>query len=1246
MPPRRPPNPQADLNLPDDFVPRQAVSDPIINSAYKEPEFHWFYAPGNATPDKQIGRRKAQYWYKTQRTTDEGAERDMFAEEESDPLHLVNALREDVRRWRESGYRSSNNVTRTLLQYWTRKDVPRPIFFCQLEAVETIIYILEFGLPGQLARTGFRTFQVSPENFAHLFAGEKLDVTGLPKEHPLSAKFNEDLYPRLIDPSARAGALALLRLGCKMATGSGKTTVMSMLVTWAFCNRGEKPESREFPNAVLVCAPNLTVKKRLEVLMPEHPDNYYNAFDLVPPAYRDHMAKGKVLVTNWHTLAERSVHGEGGHKVVDLGKEDDNAFAKNRLGDLAARGQILVLNDEGHHCWRPKGLTPEQKRALQQELTAEEMKAREEEEEEARVWLEGLDKINNAGLAGADSQGKKLPSVLACVDLSATPFYLSNSGYPEGSPFHWLVSDFGLVDAIEAGITKVPRLPVMDDTGGQDAAGRPDPKYFRLWKHIKSQLRPADRNGRRPKPEAIYRNAQDALVTLASQWRKAFKKIEDENRDVTPPVMIIVCDTTETSQVFFEKISGQSEQEVVNPETGETEKVPVFGPSVAFPELANTAERQVTIRIDSRKLDEVDPEGGDTKDEAALKLREIIHTVGKKGKPGEHIRCVVSVSMLTEGWDANTVTHILGVRAFGTQLLCEQVVGRGLRRRSYLVDPQTGLLPAEYVDVYGIPFSLIPYKGKTAEETTTTDPIYTQIFALSSRQSFEIKFPNVENYAYDLRDSQILCDFDKLQPYDATDKHVAQEVWVTASRGMKDTVGQTDGVDTEVQDRQEFYGVHREQEVVFMLAKRLMEDLLKGERANQDGKITEDMVNRSRLFPEIVGIVDRYVRDKVKYPDGADARELALEVHAREVVARIRDNILPNVAGDKEGRLLPVLSRFKKHLSTDGVSFNTARPTVPLSKSHFNRAPILSSYERIAIEEFEDSDLVDYYTPNHRNIGFTIGYTFKGELRRYEPDFVLRLNNGVNVVLEVKGIGGRHHQPDALPAKNAAAHKWCQAVSNMGTLGAWVFDICDGDSPSQMLVSLRALLAKHGGAGQEQLPFTVVDASAARPDETTVPLRSLRSVAHPPRAKGAGEGDEADLLKDLLEFQQVTWDGHPEFRPGMFVARYVGKELGSVLPHRAFGLFQAIESTETANCDNHLGEIVLARDSSIEDPTYRGDWTIRRLTYLGGPSEGSGDSQHRYLLSPENGDEPFNVTVSERGKVKVMAKLIATLPMP
>jgi hypothetical protein len=236
-----------------------------------------------------------------------------------------------------------------------------------------------------------------------------------------------------------------------------------------------------------------------------------------------------------------------------------------------------------------------------------------------------------------------------------------------------------------------------------------------------------------------------------------------------------------------------------------------------------------------------------------------------------------------------------------------------------------------------------------------------------------------------------------------------------------------------------------------------------------------------------------------------------------------------------------------------------------------------------------------------------------------------------------------HHQPDALPAKNAAAHKWCQAVTNMGTLGQWVFDICDGDSPSQMLVSLRALLAKHGGVGQEQLPFKVIEASTANPGVTTVPLRSLRSVAHPPRAKGAGT-EEQDLLKDLLDFQQVVWEGHPAFAPGMFVARYIGTDMGEVLPCRRYALFQEIPHDASPNADDFLGQVVLVRDSAIEDPTYRGDWTVRRLSYAGGPAEGSGDSQHRYLLTPENGDEPIAVNVPERGKLRIMAKLIMLLP--
>jgi hypothetical protein len=272
---------------------------------------------------------------------------------------------------------------------------------------------------------------------------------------------SKDFFPKLIDVPLDPGLLPLRRLGCKMATGSGKTVVMAMLVSWAFCNRGVNPSSRGYPNAVLVCCPNLTVKERLQVLRPDSPDNYYAAFDLVPVDLRPHLQGGKVLVENWHRFAPESEHKERdkSYAVVNKGPETPETLARRVLGDLYERLPIMVLNDEGHHCWRPapagtpipdEGQPKKGKKAMDG-VTAEEKAALEDEADEARVWLQGLDWINNCLGAGR-------PDISMAVDLSATPFSIKGSGYPEGQPFAWLVSDFGLVDAIESGIVKIPRL--------------------------------------------------------------------------------------------------------------------------------------------------------------------------------------------------------------------------------------------------------------------------------------------------------------------------------------------------------------------------------------------------------------------------------------------------------------------------------------------------------------------------------------------------------------------------------------------------------------------------------------------------------------------------------------------------------------------------------------------------------------------------------------------------------------------
>lgn len=999
----------------------QAVADPILNNPYVEPTQFWQYTSSGEPQLITSHRRPASYWFKTKRTGTEQLE--LFADEESDDLPLINLLREDVRRWRESGYRGASPVTKDLLNHWKDQTEPRRLFFCQLEAAETMIYLLELRLPDRSSRTGFKNFKVSDEDLQLMLKGEE----------PQAKELSSGMVRSLVDKPNDDDLLPLRRLGCKMATGSGKTVVMAMLISWAFCNRGRNPASSEFPNAVLICCPNLTVKKRLQVLRPDASTNYYDEFGIVPAKYRGFLNTGKVLVTNWHVFGKKSEHSEGGttYKVVNKGEETNEAFTKGRLGDLFARLPILVFNDEGHHCWRS---APSE----EEELTKEEKADLKEEERTARVWLDGLDRINNAGQLGEGT-----PCVLAAVDMSATPFYLKGSGYPEGLPFPWLVSDFGLVDAIESGIVKIPRIPVLDDTTTTDDAGRPDPKYFRLWKHVTDAIPRSERLANRPKPEAVFREAQGALQTLAGQWLQRFKLHEEagENKQWIPPVMIVVCDNTEIAKVFFQEISGEREEEVVQPD-GRTKKEIVYASDAALlTELANSETCRPTIQIDSKMLQKLKADDGASKDEAIEALRRIIDSVGKKGEPGEKVRCVVSVSMLTEGWDANNVTHILGVRAFGTQLLCEQVVGRGLRRMNYTPDPETGRLPAEYVDVYGIPFSIIPFKGRKVGDEAPEDKPKNHIHAVMEKADFEMRFPIVEGYVYGLKASGITCDVSQLSELDIL--HEPTEVFLEVTRGYKDVTEVTYSSDLVRHSRDEFFANVHFQTILFEIAKRIVDDLVEGATAASDkDRAILRLQAKHLLFPSVLRIVKEYVDTKVRFPHGVDRKELGLEKYVGLVRQRIRDGILPK-ATTADSPLLPVLNSYRPFLSTKDVDYVTVRGVVALTKSHLNAMVFRSKDEKEAADKLEAWDWVECFSPNDTKINFKVPYDYGPEQHLYEPDFMIKLQGGVTVLLEIKGTGGEIYglDKDKVNAKNAAAKKWVSAVNNHGRLGKWAFAI-------------------------------------------------------------------------------------------------------------------------------------------------------------------------------------------------------------
>jgi type III restriction enzyme len=797
------------------------------------------------------------------------------------------------------------------------------------------------------------------------------------------------------------------------------------------------PGDERFASAALVVCPNLTIKERLQVLRPDNQSGtYYDEFDLVPSQLRPLINQGKILVTNWHQFAPESPHSEGGksYAVVNKGEESPEAFALRILGDLHGRTPIMVFNDEAHHAYRPAPVEEGSN------LTA----AEKAEREEATVWITGLDKINQAC------------RISFCVDLSATPFYLQGSGYIEGSPFPWLVSDFGLVDAIESGIVKIPRLPVSDTTG------RSEPKYFALWKYINERLQPGEKlPGGKPKPEVIWRDAEDALFTLAGQWKERFEYIREATpgQEKVPPVMIIVCDNTDIAELFYKKLSGEETLEAIDQNEDEDEenngtrkkkklkKKIAYGTGKLFPEIFSNAENfHPTLRIDSKLLAEAESEDpASSRRDAAESLREIVATVGKPGKPGEQVRCVVSVQMLTEGWDANNVTHILGLRAFNSQLLCEQVVGRGLRRMDYTLNPDTGLLTEEYVDVYGIPFSVIPFKGRETKKTTPEDKPKNHVRALEERKLFEMRFPVVESYAFALKHNLIKANVGKMEPLPLEPDYTPTAVFVKPQVGYQ--VGYpSSGVafDFSEQDREAYYASVHLQTIKFEITRQIVWALTEG-----TGNGTPKLRWRSRhqLFPQVYRLVDEYVRRKVNFR-GCNPCELGLETYVKRMVGRLIDAIEPD---DEQGEppLLPILNRYKPIGSTAEVNFKTTRPCFGTTRSHINQVVADTvKWEQSAAFRIEQAKLI-YARNDHME--FVIPYEYLGVSHGYTPDFLVRLKEGLTLILEIKG-----YEDDQDLAKHQAAQRWIKAVNNWGQLGHWDFHVCkDPQMLGKELVWLR-----------------------------------------------------------------------------------------------------------------------------------------------------------------------------------------------
>jgi type III restriction enzyme len=1024
-----------------------AVENPIINLPYEVPNQFWLIREG-IPPEKKEGRRPASYFFRVPERAARGRRSggrpqavmfDDVARGQEERLDIANHLRQRVKEWREKrNYEGATKVTRELLELWNSRDRREPMFYAQKEAAETVIFLIEGSAD---LRQGIRI---------------PLDEPG-------------------VDAKAE-GIRAFVRYAVKMATGTGKTTVMGMLAAWSILNKVADAQAAEYSDTVLIVCPNVTIRDRLEELKPELDEaSLYRTRELVPVHRMSELRHGDVIVTNWHILERQELGDVNGQsaKVVKRGEpiererrlkiggkdelseadirhaaamgaysiveeirdrqrhlsgfrvkdtryvESDAAFVKRVLGARRGRSSaILVMNDEAHHAYRRGTADPEY---VIDDETAE------SDAREATVWIEGLDRINK--VLGGRGAGIRL-----CVDLSATPFYIQGSGNEVGKPFPWIVSDFSLLEAIESGLVKIPQLPM------QDASGSKTPAYFNIWRWVQEQAE-KDGFGADLTPADVVRYAAQPIILLAQEWRTTAAEWNAKfkagaRRSNVPPVFIIVCRNTALAKILYEWLAD-----------GEG----AFGQSV--PEFRNAPGREMTVRIDSKVAE--DMAAGGSEDEAR-RLRFVLETVGKTSWPGNRIpeeyaaliekhnrkaleddesevvnidpaippgrdvRCIISVAMLSEGWDATTVTHVVGLRPFGSQLLCEQVVGRALRRTSYVVAPDTGFFREETAKVFGVPFELIPFKVEGGAEQPPTPPA-NHIFAMPEKLRYEIEFPVVEGYV-DPGITRLAVDWKRVRKV-VLDPAAIPDAALVRGLATQDGALAAYGPGAPVLVSLEAWrsGV-RVQQVAFAIARELTVAWL---RDRGGGGIPTHT-----LFPRLLAHVARFLAEKVECRGNRAIQDVAINPYFGQALGSLLDAI---TTVDESGASWekPIVAGVR---STKWVDFHTGKDIAPVQKCHLNAGVFDTKLaEQQAAFIFDTYERVDRWVKNDR-LGFVIPYRREGVQRRYFPDFIVRLVDGENLIIETKG----RETPD-VEIKAAAARRWCAAINNDGRFGQWTY---------------------------------------------------------------------------------------------------------------------------------------------------------------------------------------------------------------
>jgi len=980
---------------------------PILNSPYKYPMRHWELDESGQPTQKIIEqRRRAKFITpipkpkKRKAATQKGFVFDegqglSTGEQQYDPTSIINEVRGYVDTWRTLPNPSQWQVTpetARLLQHWRSDhfgDV-RP-FFCQVEAVETAIWLTE----------------VAPQSTRGKRILDNLTAA------------NKDANPQL------------MRLALKLATGAGKTTVMAMLIAWQTINAVRRQGSKIFTRGFLICAPGLTIKDRLRVLQPNDPDSYYASRELVPGDMLDEVKRAKIVITNYHAfkLRERIDLSKGGRQLLQgrLGdelntQETEGQMLQRVMPDLMGMKNILAINDEAHHCYREKPTEPDD-----EDLKGDDRKEAEKNNEAARLWISGLEAVN-----------RKL-GLSRVIDLSATPYFLRGSGYAEGTLFPWTMSDFSLMDAIECGIVKLPRVPVAENIPGNEM-----PMFRDLWENIRKDMPKKGRGqGEELDPLKLPIRLQTALEALYGHYEKTFDLWENKGIKV-PPCFIVVCQNTAISKLVYDFISGFHRKNPDGSTTLQNGRHKLFR---NFDETTgNPLPRPNTLLIDSEQLeagdalddnframaaDEIerfrreiversgDARAGDNITEQEL-LREVMNTVGKPGQLGGAIRCVVSVSMLTEGWDANTVTHVLGIRAFGTQLLCEQVIGRALRRQSYDLNDD-GLFNVEYADVFGIPFDFAakPTVGPPQPPRETV-----QVKAIRpERDALEIRFPRVEGYRVELPEERLTADFNDESILELSPDIVGPSI--TRNSGI---IGE--GVDLSLKH----LGDMRPSTLIFNLTQRLL--YTKWRDPGEEPRLY--------LFGQLKRITKQWLDTCLICKGGTYPAQLMYQELADMACNRITAAITRQFLGTRPIKAL--LDPYNPTGSTSRVRFNTSRTdrwetNGPPPKNQVNWVILDSDWEAEFCRVAESHPKVIAYTKNH-NLGLEVPYRYGSETRKYLPDFIVLVDDGhgpddpLRLIVEIKG----YRREDAKEKKSTMDAYWVPGVNHLGTYGRWAFE--------------------------------------------------------------------------------------------------------------------------------------------------------------------------------------------------------------